>query len=188
MRIDAAPLDHHRRRARRHVWRRIRAGADLRPDHRRQNGALLLSGAAAGADSRLRRHSAAEARSGQRGRARSAAHRPQHQRDEGAGGGTGQPGDGAKAKRCAWRARRPRRCSKFDRETAVAAKRFIKPIPHEELRREIEIFCDCSRGLRWRPACASSSRAPTRCRICRRRTVRMLADRMRREIWQDTRL
>ena len=31
---------------------------------------------------------------------------------------------------------------KFDRETAVAAKRFIKPIPHEELRREIDIFCD----------------------------------------------
>ena len=24
----------------------------------------------------------------------------------------------------------------------VAAKRFIKPIPHEELRREIDIFCD----------------------------------------------
>ncbi|MGB0035854.1 MAG: enoyl-CoA hydratase/isomerase family protein [Candidatus Acidiferrales bacterium] len=31
---------------------------------------------------------------------------------------------------------------KFDRATAVAAKRFIKPIPHDELRREIEIFCD----------------------------------------------
>ncbi len=31
---------------------------------------------------------------------------------------------------------------KFDRETAMAAKRFIKPIPHEELRREIEIFCE----------------------------------------------
>jgi enoyl-CoA hydratase/carnithine racemase len=31
---------------------------------------------------------------------------------------------------------------KFDRATAIAAKRFIKPIPHEELRREIEIFCD----------------------------------------------
>jgi enoyl-CoA hydratase/carnithine racemase len=31
---------------------------------------------------------------------------------------------------------------KFDRATAMAAKRFIKPIPHEELRREIEIFCD----------------------------------------------
>jgi enoyl-CoA hydratase/carnithine racemase len=32
--------------------------------------------------------------------------------------------------------------NKFDRDTAVAAKRFIKPVPHEELRREIEIFCD----------------------------------------------
>ena len=31
---------------------------------------------------------------------------------------------------------------KFDRETALAAKRFIKPVPHEELRREIEIFCE----------------------------------------------
>ena len=30
---------------------------------------------------------------------------------------------------------------KFDRETAVAAKRFIKPIPHEELRQEIDMFC-----------------------------------------------
>ena len=31
---------------------------------------------------------------------------------------------------------------KFDRQTAAAAKRFIKPIPHEELRREIDIFCE----------------------------------------------
>jgi enoyl-CoA hydratase/carnithine racemase len=31
---------------------------------------------------------------------------------------------------------------KFDRHTAHAAKQFIKPIPHEELRREIEIFCE----------------------------------------------
>jgi len=31
---------------------------------------------------------------------------------------------------------------KFDRQTAIAAKRFIKPIPHEELRREIDIFCE----------------------------------------------
>ncbi len=31
---------------------------------------------------------------------------------------------------------------KFDRDTAVAAKRFIKPIPYEELRREIELFCE----------------------------------------------
>ncbi len=32
--------------------------------------------------------------------------------------------------------------AKFDREAAVAAKRFIKPLPLEELRREIEIFCE----------------------------------------------
>ena len=31
---------------------------------------------------------------------------------------------------------------KFESETAIAAKRFIKPIPREELRREIEIFCE----------------------------------------------
>ena len=32
--------------------------------------------------------------------------------------------------------------SKFDRATAIAAKQFLKPIPYEELQREIEIFCD----------------------------------------------
>ncbi len=32
--------------------------------------------------------------------------------------------------------------SKFDRMTAAAAKKFIKPIPHEELRREIDMFCE----------------------------------------------
>jgi enoyl-CoA hydratase/carnithine racemase len=31
---------------------------------------------------------------------------------------------------------------KFDRETSAAAKKFIKPIPHEELRREIDLFCE----------------------------------------------
>jgi enoyl-CoA hydratase len=31
---------------------------------------------------------------------------------------------------------------KFDRTTAVEAKRFIKPIPHEELKREIDLFCE----------------------------------------------
>ena len=31
---------------------------------------------------------------------------------------------------------------KFDRHTAIAAKQFIKPIPYEELRREIDIFCE----------------------------------------------
>ena len=32
--------------------------------------------------------------------------------------------------------------AKFDRATAAAAKRFIKPIPHEELRKEIDMFCE----------------------------------------------
>ena len=31
--------------------------------------------------------------------------------------------------------------AKFDRHTSVIAKQFIKPIPYNELRREIEIFC-----------------------------------------------
>ena len=31
---------------------------------------------------------------------------------------------------------------KFDRHTAATAKQFMKPIPHEGLLREIEIFCD----------------------------------------------
>lgn len=32
--------------------------------------------------------------------------------------------------------------TKFDRATAATAKKFIKPLPAEELRREIDIFCD----------------------------------------------
>jgi enoyl-CoA hydratase/carnithine racemase len=31
---------------------------------------------------------------------------------------------------------------KFDRRTAIAAKKFIKPIPYEELRQEINLFCE----------------------------------------------
>jgi enoyl-CoA hydratase len=31
---------------------------------------------------------------------------------------------------------------KFDRKTSAAAKTFIKPIPYDELKREIEIFCE----------------------------------------------
>jgi enoyl-CoA hydratase len=40
---------------------------------------------------------------------------------------------------------------KFDSATAAAAKRFIKPIPHEELRQEIDLFCE----LFSRPAVAA---------------------------------
>jgi enoyl-CoA hydratase len=32
--------------------------------------------------------------------------------------------------------------TKFDAATRAAAKKFIKPVPHEELRREIDIFCE----------------------------------------------
>jgi enoyl-CoA hydratase/carnithine racemase len=32
--------------------------------------------------------------------------------------------------------------TKFDAATRIAAKKFIKPVPHEELRHEIAIFCD----------------------------------------------
>ena len=32
--------------------------------------------------------------------------------------------------------------NKLDGATAAAAKKFIKPIPHEELRREIDLFCE----------------------------------------------
>jgi enoyl-CoA hydratase/carnithine racemase len=31
---------------------------------------------------------------------------------------------------------------KFDKETAATAKKFIKPVPHDELRQEIDIFCE----------------------------------------------
>jgi len=34
------------------------------------------------------------------------------------------------------------RLGKFDRTTAAAAKRFVKPIPYDEFRQEIEIVCD----------------------------------------------
>jgi enoyl-CoA hydratase/carnithine racemase len=32
--------------------------------------------------------------------------------------------------------------AKFDRRTATVAKRFIKPVPHHELKQEIDIFCE----------------------------------------------
>jgi len=35
-----------------------------------------------------------------------------------------------------------RQLKKFDRQTSIRAKQFIKPIPHEDLRREIDIFCE----------------------------------------------
>ena len=41
---------------------------------------------------------------------------------------------------------------KFDRETRIAAKKFLKPIPHDDLRREIDLFCE----LLARPAAKAS--------------------------------
>jgi enoyl-CoA hydratase/carnithine racemase len=35
--------------------------------------------------------------------------------------------------------------AKFDRKTAAAAKKFVKPIPYEELRHEIDLFCELFR-------------------------------------------
>jgi enoyl-CoA hydratase/carnithine racemase len=31
---------------------------------------------------------------------------------------------------------------KFDHQTAIAAKKFIKPIPYDELKKEIDLFCE----------------------------------------------
>jgi len=39
-----------------------------------------------------------------------------------------------------------RQITKFDRAASAAAKRFIKPIPQDELQQEIEIFCDLFRS------------------------------------------
>ncbi|HLX82930.1 MAG TPA: enoyl-CoA hydratase/isomerase family protein [Terriglobales bacterium] len=44
---------------------------------------------------------------------------------------------------------------KFDRRTSSAAKAFVKPIPYDELKREIDIFCD----LYSRPAVEEGLRA-----------------------------
>ena len=32
--------------------------------------------------------------------------------------------------------------AKFDRRTAIAAKKFIKPMPYDELKNEIDLFCE----------------------------------------------
>ena len=56
--------------------------------------------------------------------------------------GLGEPSDGGR-RRPARGARHGRATGKIrPRDTAIAAKRFIKPIPHDELRREIDIFCE----------------------------------------------
>src|SRR5215469_4237038 len=40
---------------------------------------------------------------------------------------------------------------KFNRRTSAAAKKFLKPIPYDELRREIEIFCELLPSPRSKP-------------------------------------
>ncbi len=47
-----------------------------------------------------------------------------------------------------------RQIAKFDRTTAAAAKAFVKPLPREELQREIDLFCE----LLERPAVESALR------------------------------
>jgi ribosomal protein L37AE/L43A len=54
------------------------------------------------------------------------------------------------------------RSGKFDRRTAAAAKQFVKPIPYEELQREIDIFCD----LYSRPAVEEGCAGLWRMRDC----------------------
>ncbi len=66
---------------------------------------------------------------GNASRARFAADRPQHQCDEGAVGRAREPGGGEGDALRVARATAAQ-IAKFDRETAMAAKRFIKPIPH----------------------------------------------------------
>ena len=54
--------------------------------------------------------------------------------------------------------------SKFDRETAIAAKRFIKPIPRGRAAAARSKFsASCSADLPWRRDCASSWKARMRC-------------------------
>jgi len=57
---------------------------------------------------------------------------------------------------------------KFDRATAAAAKRFIKPIPQEELRREIDLFCELFASPAVEADCGSLSRERMRSLICLR--------------------
>ena len=94
-----------------------------------------------GTDPRFRRHSAAEARSGQCRSPRSAAHRAQLQRTKAQQIGlVSQVVGEGEALRVA-RATAAQ-LGKFDRTTAAAAKKFIKPIPYDELRQEIEIVVE----------------------------------------------
>ena len=56
---------------------------------------------------------------------------------------------------------------KFDRVTAAAAKKFVKPIPYEELKRKSTFFATYTRVLPSKKGCGSSWRTKGRSRICR---------------------
>ena len=59
----------------------------------------------------------------------------------GPGDGTGEPGGWRRRSLRVARAAAAQIC-KFDRGTSAAAKRFLKPIPREDMRREIDLFCE----------------------------------------------
>src|SRR6266480_4131785 len=113
------------RRSRRLLWRRTRARLGLRYYRRRQNGAVCVPRAASGTHPRLRRHPAVETRSWQRFPKGFALHWANGQ------------GDALRIARSA-----AAQITKFDAVTRAAAKKFIKPIPHDELRCEIDLFCE----------------------------------------------
>ena len=88
--------------------------------------------------------------------------------DEGSGRRPRQPG-GGRRRRAARGARHRRAARKFDRETAIAAEAFHQADSRTTScgakSKSSAIF---SRGRRSKPACANSSKAPTRCPICPR--------------------
>ena len=129
---------------------------------------FCFPGAAARADSRFRRHPAAQARSRQRRRARFAPHRPQHQRDQGSVSRPRQPGDGGR--------RRAAGCARHRRATRTNSIAKPQPRPSDSSSRCRTKSCAAkskssaifSRGPQSKPGCANSSKAPTHCLICRK--------------------
>jgi len=123
------------------IWRRVRVGSRLRHHYCGPHGAILLPGIAAGTDSWIRWDSASEAGFGQCGGARSAAHRRSFNvmkaQQIGLVSQIAAEGEALRVARAT-----ASQVGKFDRRTAAAAKEFMKPIPYEELKREIDIFCD----------------------------------------------
>ncbi len=90
----------------------------------------------------IRRNPAPEARSGQRRRARPAADRPQFQRHQGAADRPGKSGCLRKARLCARREPLRRRSANSTGNTAMPPSNSSSRFRYEELRREIDIFCE----------------------------------------------